>query len=40
VPAIAGVLAGTWLQQRLSLRWISRLFALVLLATAVELVSK
>ncbi len=40
VPAIAGVLIGTWLQQRLSLRWISRLFALVLLATAVELVSK
>ena len=40
VPAVAGVLIGTWLQQRLSLRWISRLFALVLLATAVELVSK
>ena len=40
VPAVAGVLIGTWLQQRLSLRWISRLFALVLLASAVELVSK
>ena len=40
VPAVAGVLIGTWLEQRLSLRWISRLFALVLLASAVELVSK
>ena len=40
VPAVAGVLIGTWLQQRLSLRWISRLFALVLLASAVELVSR
>ncbi len=40
VPAIGGVLIGTWLQQRLSLRWISRLFALVLLASAVELVAR
>lgn len=40
VPAIAGVMIGTWLQQRLSLLWISRLFALVLLASAVELVSR
>jgi uncharacterized membrane protein YfcA len=40
VPAVGGVLAGTWLQQRLSLRWISRLFALVLLASAVELVAR
>ena len=40
LPAIAGVMIGTWLQQRLSLVWISRLFALVLLASAVELVSR
>jgi hypothetical protein len=38
VPAVAGVLAGTWLQQRLEPRVISLLFALVLLASAVELV--
>jgi hypothetical protein len=37
VPAVAGVLAGTWLQQRLPLRAISLLFALVLVAAAVEL---
>jgi uncharacterized membrane protein YfcA len=40
VPAIGGVLAGTWLQQRLSRRWIARLFALVLIASAVELVTR
>ncbi len=40
VPALGGVLLGTWLQQRLSLRWISRLFALVLLASAVELIAR
>jgi uncharacterized membrane protein YfcA len=38
IPAIAGVLAGTWLQQRIPRRAISLLFALVLLASAVELV--
>ncbi|MGH2832519.1 MAG: sulfite exporter TauE/SafE family protein [Solirubrobacteraceae bacterium] len=37
VPAIGGVLAGTWLQQRLQARTISLLFAAVLLATAIEL---
>jgi hypothetical protein len=37
VPAVAGVLVGTWLQQRLPLRAISLLFALVLVAAAVEL---
>jgi uncharacterized protein len=37
-PAVAGVLAGTWLQQRLSRRAITLLFAAVLVATAVELV--
>jgi uncharacterized membrane protein YfcA len=38
VPAIGGVLAGTWLQQRLEARRISLLFALILVASAVELV--
>ena len=38
VPAVLGVLAGTWLQQRLHARVISLLFAAVLLASAVELV--
>ena len=37
IPAVAGVVAGTWLQQRLPLRAISLLFALVLVAAAVEL---
>jgi len=38
VPAIAGVLFGTWLQQRVHNRAISLLFAGVLVASAVELV--
>jgi uncharacterized protein len=38
VPAIAGVLAGTWLQQRLQTRAIALLFAALLVASAVELV--
>ncbi|HWG07526.1 MAG TPA: sulfite exporter TauE/SafE family protein [Solirubrobacteraceae bacterium] len=38
VPAIGGVLFGTWLQQRLQNRAISLMFAAVLLASAVELV--
>jgi hypothetical protein len=37
-PALLGVLAGTWLQQRISQRAIALLFALVLIASAVELV--
>ena len=37
-PAVAGVLLGTWLQQRVSLRVISGLFALLLTALAVDLV--
>jgi uncharacterized membrane protein YfcA len=40
VPAVAGVLAGPWLQQRLQARSIALLFALVLVASAVELVLK
>jgi uncharacterized membrane protein YfcA len=38
VPAVVGVLLGTWLQQRLHASAISLLFALVLVASAVELV--
>ena len=38
VPAVGGVLIGTWLQQRLPTRTISLLFAAVLVASAVELV--
>jgi uncharacterized protein len=37
VPAVGGVLLGTWLQQRLPTRSISLLFAAVLVASAVEL---
>jgi uncharacterized membrane protein YfcA len=38
IPAIGGVLIGTWLQQRVHNRVIALLFAGVLLASAVELV--
>lgn len=37
IPAVGGVLIGTWLQQRLETRSISLLFAVVLVASAVEL---
>ncbi len=38
IPAIGGVLIGTWLQQRMQTTSIALLFALVLVASAVELV--
>ncbi len=38
LPAVGGVVLGTWLQQRISASWISLLFAAVLVASAVELV--
>jgi len=38
VPALAGVLIGSWLAQRLQARSIALLFAAVLLASAAELV--
>jgi uncharacterized membrane protein YfcA len=38
IPAVFGVLIGTWLQQRLQARSIALLFAAVLVASAVELV--
>lgn len=37
IPAVAGVLAGTALQQRVPERAVSLLFALLLAATAIEL---
>jgi uncharacterized membrane protein YfcA len=37
VPAVGGVVVGTWLQQRLQTRSISLMFAVVLVASAVEL---
>jgi uncharacterized membrane protein YfcA len=37
-PAVAGVVLGTWLQQRIQARAIALLFSLVLVASAVELV--
>ena len=38
VPAVGGVLIGTWLQQRLRARSIALMFAAVLVASAAELV--
>jgi uncharacterized protein len=38
VPAVAGVLLGTWLAQRLHVRIITLLFAGLLVASAIELV--
>jgi uncharacterized protein len=38
LPAVGGVLFGTWLQQRVPVRWISGLFAILLVATAIELI--
>lgn len=40
IPAVGGVLIGTWLQQRVRTREISLLFAALLVATAVELLIK
>ena len=37
VPAVGGVLFGTWLQQRVPIRWISLGFAALLVAIAVRL---
>jgi uncharacterized membrane protein YfcA len=37
-PAVAGVLLGTWLQQRIRAHTIPLLFAVVLVASAIELV--
>ena len=39
VPAVGGVLAGTWLQQRVPARAVSLLFAVLLVITAGLLVA-
>jgi uncharacterized protein len=39
IPAVGGVVAGTWLQQRVPAKWISIAFAVFLVAVAVELLS-
>jgi uncharacterized membrane protein YfcA len=38
LPAVGGVLLGTWLQQRVQARAISLLFAAVLVGSAIELI--
>jgi uncharacterized protein len=38
VPAVGGVVAGTWLQQRISARAVRLTFAALLLVTALDLV--
>jgi uncharacterized membrane protein YfcA len=38
VPALAGVLAGTWLQQRIPARRVSLIFAVLLVAVAISMV--
>lgn len=37
LPAVGGVLAGTWLQQRIAARTVRLLFALLLVLSALEL---
>ncbi len=37
VPAVGGVLLGTWLQQRVPVRWLKLAFAVLLAGVAVEL---
>jgi uncharacterized protein len=37
IPAVGGVLIGTWLQQRVPARTVSLLFAGLLVATAIDL---
>jgi uncharacterized membrane protein YfcA len=38
LPAVAGVILGTWIQQRLAADTIGLLFALLLIAVAIDLV--
>ena len=38
IPAIGGVLVGTWLQQQVSPRWVSVVLAIVLVASALVLI--
>lgn len=38
VPAIGGVIVGTWIQQRVDTRWIGILFSILLVLVAAQLV--
>lgn len=38
IPAVGGVLLGTWVQQRLATEWISFIFAALLVVVAAQLV--
>ena len=40
LPAVGGVLAGTWLQQKVPPRAVSLLFAALLVATAIDMFSR
>ena len=40
IPAVGGVIAGTWLQQRIPVRTVRLLFAVVLVVAAVDLALK
>lgn len=40
VPAVGGVLLGTWLQQRVHTEWINFTFAILLVAVAIQLVAQ
>jgi uncharacterized membrane protein YfcA len=40
LPAIGGVVFGTWLQQRVRAKWLTLAFCALLVATAVDLVLK
>jgi uncharacterized membrane protein YfcA len=40
LPAVGGVLAGTWLQQKVPPRAVSLLFAALLVATAIDMFAK
>jgi hypothetical protein len=37
IPAVGGVLLGTWLQQRVPVRWLKLVFAVLLLGVAIDL---
>jgi uncharacterized membrane protein YfcA len=39
LPAVGGVLAGTWLQQRIATKWLQLAFAAFLVLVAVDLVA-
>jgi uncharacterized protein len=40
IPAVGGVVFGTWLQQRVHTEWINFSFAILLVAVAIQLVAQ